>query len=212
MRNIKQIDGELYTKNLKPGKNVHGEKLKKINQEEYRHWSPKKSKLASLIKKGLKIDFSSIQDVLYLGASTGTTISHLSDITENGKIYGVEYSEKPLKKLINRCKERENIYPILGDARTPKDYSELINSVDFLYQDVSQKNQAEIFEKNAKFFLKRNAKSILILKTKNIAVDSSPREILDNQKSNLDNFELINQKSLKPTHKDHWALFLRYHG
>lgn len=186
--------------------------MRKIRNDEYRHWSVNKSKLANLLDKGLKPDFSSINKALYLGAASGTTASHLSDILVNGEIYCIEFSEKSLKKFISRCKDRNNLYPILADARKPKEYSRFVDLVDFLYQDVTQKNQVSVFKKNASSYLKTGARAILIIKTKSIDVTMNPKEVLEREKSKLRGFKLLDQVNLKPYHKDHWALFLEYKG
>ncbi len=70
---------KLYTKNLIPGKRVYGERLITYKNIEYREWDPYRSKLAALLLENPKIDFlKSNLKCLYLGASSGTTISHLS--------------------------------------------------------------------------------------------------------------------------------------
>ena len=93
-----QIDGEkkLATENLVPKNQVYNEKLVKIKGTEYRIWNPFRSKLAATIMNGLR-DFPFMQksSVLYLGVSTGTTISHISDIVgQNGIIFGIEHTSR----------------------------------------------------------------------------------------------------------------------
>ena len=78
-----QIDGEkkLATQNLVPGNQVYNEMLVQYNGVECRIWNPFRSKLAAAIMNGLDdFPFTQKSDVLYLGVSTGTTISHISDI------------------------------------------------------------------------------------------------------------------------------------
>lgn len=58
---------------LKKGEN--GEKI------EYRVWNPFRSKLGAAILGGVdKIHIKPGSKVLYLGAASGTTVSHVSDI------------------------------------------------------------------------------------------------------------------------------------
>ena len=72
---------KLYSKNLIPGHNVYNERLIEYKGIEYREWDPYRSKLAALILKNPTSNFlSNNLNCLYLGASSGTTISHLSDI------------------------------------------------------------------------------------------------------------------------------------
>ena len=93
-----QIEGEekLATENLIPGNQVYNEKLVQLNAVEYRIWNPFRSKLAAAIMNGLDdFPFKQKSDVLYLGVSTGTTISHISDIVgQNGTIFGIEHASR----------------------------------------------------------------------------------------------------------------------
>src|SRR5690242_18883460 len=77
-------DKFLATQNLIKCNSVYGEKIIKIEDVEYRLWDPFRSKLAGAILKGLdEIPVKESSKVLYLGASTGTTVSHDSDIIGN---------------------------------------------------------------------------------------------------------------------------------
>ena len=62
---------------------------------EYREWIPSRSKLASMLLS-YRFDIKPDWKCLYLGAASGTTVSHLADILERGVIYAVEYSANPL--------------------------------------------------------------------------------------------------------------------
>ena len=112
-------NGKVYTKNLVPGRKVYGEELLKIDGAEYRSWDPTRSKLSAAIVKGLeKIPITKGSIVLYLGAATGTTSSHISDIVgENGIVYCIEFSERAMRDLIHVCNARGNMVPMLADAR-----------------------------------------------------------------------------------------------
>ena len=85
-------DENVATKNLTPGISVYGEEL--IQEDvEYRIWNPRRSKLAAALLNGLEnLDLQETSKVLYLGASTGTTVSHISDIVIDGRVYAVEFS------------------------------------------------------------------------------------------------------------------------
>ena len=88
-----KVDGEekLATENLVVGNQVYKEKLVKKKDIEYRLWDPFRSKLAASIMNGLEIfPITDKSNILYLGVSTGTTISHISDIVgPRGIIFGV---------------------------------------------------------------------------------------------------------------------------
>jgi fibrillarin-like pre-rRNA processing protein len=163
---------KLYTKNLTPGKRIVDEKLITLGQEEYREWDPYRSKLAALILENPMIDFFSDNlNCLYLGAASGTTTSYLSDILKNGIIYAVEFAERSIRQLLQNCKERTNVIPILGDANFPEQYNQnIFTPIDLIYQDVAQPNQAEIAIKNSKYYLKEGG--IIILAIKSQSIDS----------------------------------------
>jgi rRNA 2'-O-methyltransferase fibrillarin len=78
----------LVTKNLVPGESVYGEKRISIDvggedgaKVEYRVWNPFRSKLAAGVLGGMdKIFIGPGAKVLYLGAASGTSVSHVADI------------------------------------------------------------------------------------------------------------------------------------
>ncbi|MFX0021345.1 MAG: fibrillarin-like rRNA/tRNA 2'-O-methyltransferase [Candidatus Hermodarchaeota archaeon] len=163
---------KLYTKNLDVGKKIYGEKLITYKNFEYREWDPYRSKLAALILENpITHFFSENLNCLYLGASSGTTISHLSDIINLGVIYGVEFAERSIRQLIQNVSSRSNIVPILGDARFPESFAKnIFTQVDLIYQDVAQPRQAEIAILNCDYYLKKEG--ILILAIKSQSIDS----------------------------------------
>jgi fibrillarin-like rRNA methylase len=77
----------LVTKNIVPGESVYGEKRISIDggvegtKTEYRVWNPFRSKLAAGVLGGLdSIYIKPGGKVLYLGAASGTSVSHVADI------------------------------------------------------------------------------------------------------------------------------------
>ena len=163
---------KVYTENLIPGIRVYGERLINYKGIEYREWDPYRSKLAALILENPEIDIlTELTSCLYLGASSGTTISHVSDLIPNGVIFGVEFAERSIRQLIQNTSIRPNIIPILGDANFPENYANSIfKKVDLVYQDVAQPNQAEIAIKNCNYYLKD--KSYLVFAIKSQSIDS----------------------------------------
>jgi fibrillarin-like pre-rRNA processing protein len=142
--------------------------------------------------------------VLYLGAASGTTVSHLADIVDEGIIYAVEYSAKPFAKFLELARERKNIIPLLQDASTPWKYSGIVEKVDFIYQDIAQKNQIEIFEENAKFFLKKGGEGLIMVKARSIDSTAEPEEVFKQVIKRLkERFKVLAHGSLEPFHKDH---------
>ena len=55
--------------------------------------------------------------MLYLGAASGTTVSHVSDIVgPNDLVFAVEFSHRSGRDLVNVAKTRINIVPIIADT------------------------------------------------------------------------------------------------
>jgi fibrillarin-like pre-rRNA processing protein len=198
----------LFTENAVPGTKVYGERLVKENNIEFRQWDTFRSKLAAAIKNGLgEMPVKPGCNVLYLGSAEGTTISHIADIIgKNGVAFGVDVSERVMRKFILICEQRKNIVPILADADNPLAYSEHIagRKIDVLYQDVSQKNQAEIFLKNSDYFLRRGAHGLLAIKAKSISQEKPVNEVFEKEISKLNGqFNVKQIINLKPFEKDH---------
>ena len=133
----------LVTKNLVPGEAVYGEKRISIDggvdgtKVEYRVWNPFRSKLAAGVLGGLDSMFIAPgKKVLYLGAASGTSVSHVADIVgpvsasvfgaymgdltammQEGTVYAVEFSLRSGRDLIGMAKKRTNVirefYPFL---------------------------------------------------------------------------------------------------
>ena len=171
---------KLATKNLTPGKNVYGERLVKHKGVEYRLWDPFRSKLAAAILKGLeKVPIKPGDKVLYLGAASGTTASHVSDIVgETGHVYCIEFASRAIRELVNNvCAFRFNMSPILADARFPERYSVLVEKVDNIYCDIAQPEQAKVLADNADLFLKPNGWIMLAIKAQSIDVTKEPSDV-----------------------------------
>ena len=202
----------IFTENPKSckGLKVYNEKLVKYKENEFRSWNPYRSKLAAAILNGLSIKIKPNSKVLYLGAATGTTVSHISDILRQGLVYSVESSPIAIKDLIQVSKKRKNIIPILEDANHPDRYSSIVPIVDMVYQDISQRNQAEIFIENIKRYLKKNGFGILMVKARSIDVSLEPKKAFNIVSTKLEsnNFKLLDNINLKPYEKDHAAIII----
>ncbi len=171
---------KLATQNLAPGHAVYGERLVKYANVEYRIWDPYRSKLAAAILKGLEtVPIQPSHRVLYLGAASGTTASHVSDILgEEGHVYCVEFAARSIRELVdNVCTYRFNMSPILADARLPEKYAALISKVDEIYCDVAQPEQAKILADNADRFLKPRGWAMLAVKAQSIDVTKEPSDV-----------------------------------
>jgi len=199
---------KIATLNLSQGRNVYGERLIKIGGAEYRLWDPFRSKLAGAILKGLKNQpIRPDCKVLYLGAASGTTASHVSDIIGNrGYVYCVEFAPRSIRDLIdNVCRFRTNMAPILGDARFPVQYASMVESVDVVYCDIAQPEQAKILANNAKVFLHRDGWVMIAIKARSIDVTKEPSEVYRHEIGVLkeNGFEIHDVVHLEPYDKDH---------
>jgi fibrillarin-like pre-rRNA processing protein len=209
------FDKYIATINAVPGKKVYDERLLKGTPEtggrELRIWDPFRSKLGGAIRKGLKtFPFTPGSKTLYLGASTGTTISHLSDIVGGeGEIYAVEIAPQCMKSLLALCDLRENIIPIHADAKKPSEYEE-VGKVDVIYMDVAQPDQSDILNKNALMFLEKGGIAMLCVKSQSIDVTKTPKQVFKIVLDELDPyFEVLERYELEPFDKDHLFLVLK---
>ena len=203
-------DGNVATKNLNPGISVYGEELIQ-EDEEYRIWNPRRSKLAAALLNGLaSLNLDDSSKVLYLGASTGTTVSHISDIVTNGRIYAVEFSPTTAKKLVQLSRQRPNIAPILGDATKPKGYLNITEKTDLVYCDVAQPTQTELFMRNMNLFSKEDGMGLLMIKARSIDVVQKPKKVFKEQEKKLKEkgFKIIEKVKLEPYEKGHIAFLV----
>ena len=211
------VNGEknAATLNLVKGNNVYGEKLIKYEGEEYRLWDPFRSKLAASLKKGMKsMPIMNGSKVLYLGASTGTTVSHVSDIVgSSGIVFAVEPATRVARELIeNVALKRKNVVPILEDARKPQSYFAVFGKVDVVYCDIAQPDQTEIAILNCRAYLKQGGVMLLVVKTRSIDVTMEPRAVVLQESNKLEKngFSLGQVINLEPFDKDHSMIYCNF--
>jgi rRNA 2'-O-methyltransferase fibrillarin len=194
-----------------PGEAVYGEKRIAVevngDKKEYRVWNPFRSKIAAAILGG--VESTHIQPgskVMYLGAASGTTVSHVSDIVgPTGVVYAVEFSHRTGRDLINVAKKRTNIIPIIEDARHPHKYRMLAGMVDVLFADVAQPDQARILAINAQHFLKTGGYFVMSIKA-NCIDSTAPAEVVfakEVKKLQEEKFRPSEQITLEPYERDH---------
>jgi fibrillarin-like pre-rRNA processing protein len=171
----------LATRNFAPGRSVYGERLIRFEGVEFRVWDAFRSKLAGAILKGLKaVPVQGGHRVLYLGAASGTTPSHMSDIVgAKGYVYCVEFAQRSLRELVtNVVAYRVNMSPFLADARMPQKYAMFISEkVDEVYCDIAQPEQAKVLADNADVFLKPGGWVMLAVKAQSIDVTMDPADV-----------------------------------
>lgn len=200
-----KIAGKLATRNAVPGVKVYGEDLIKQNEVEFRLWDPTRSKLGAAIIKGLKnMPITPGSKVLYLGAANGTTASHVSDIIgQKGELYALEFSPRAMRDLIFLCEQRENMLPILADARLIDVYKNDVPQVDVVYADIADKDQTNIAINNAKTF---KAKFLMIaIKARCIDSTKPPRLVYAEQKKVIEKNTraILDFLELSPFEEDH---------
>ena len=207
-------NGRLFTQNPKccKGTKVYSGKLITYKNKEFRSWTPYRSKLAAAILNGLKdINITSDSQILYLGAATGTTVSHISDIAKEVTVYAVESSKETVKKLLQLSKKRQNIMPILSDANHPDRYSAIVSTVDIVYQDISQRNQSEIFIRNVLRYLKKDGQGIIMVKARSIDISMKPKQVYKLVTEDLEEhgLNIIDLIDISRYEKDHATIVIQ---
>lgn len=211
----------LVTLNSVPGKQVYGEKLIKVDNPdgtkvEYRVWNPFRSKLAAGILGGVEnIYMPPGSKVMYLGAASGTTVSHVSDIVgPTGIVYAVEFSHRSGRDLINMAKSRPNIIPIIEDARHPLKYRMLVGMVDCIFADVAQPDQARIIALNSHYFLKNGGHYVISIKANCIDSTAPAEAVFAKERTKLteEGLKPAEQLTLEPYERDHALVVGSYRG
>ena len=204
-----------------PGESVYGEKRISVDDPaeegkkiEYRVWNPFRSKLAAAVLGGVdNIWIKPGAKVLYLGAASGTSVSHVSDIVgPTGVVYAVEFSHRSGRDLINMAKKRTNVVPIVEDARLPLKYRMLVGMVDVVFADVAQPDQARIVSLNSSYFLKVGGHFVISIKASCIDSTAAPEAVFAAEVNKLkkDNFKPQEQVTLEPYERDHAVVIGAY--
>lgn len=203
---------------MTPGISVYAEKRVSVdngeNKVEYRVWNPFRSKLAAAILGGVEsIHIKPGAKVLYLGAASGTTVSHVSDIVgPEGLVYAVEFSHRSGRDLINMAKKRTNVIPIIEDARHPHKYRMLVGMVDVIFADVAQPNQTQIVALNAHNFLKNGGHFVISIKASCIDSTAEPAAVFaaEVNKMKTEKMKPKEQLTLEPFERDHAVVVGEY--
>ncbi|MGB9202305.1 fibrillarin-like rRNA/tRNA 2'-O-methyltransferase [Methanobacterium sp.] len=203
------VEDHIATENLNPTIKVYGERLVEFEGKEYRIWDQRRSKLGAAIMNGMDMfPFEEDSKVLYLGASSGTTPSHISDIISEGIVWCVEFSPHMMRSLVELSRSRNNMIPILDDATKPLNYLQILEKVDIVYSDVAQPKQSELFMDNMRLYLKPEGIGIIMIKARSIDVTKSPKKIFKEEESKLKKggIRVLEKINLEPYEKDHMAM------
>ncbi|MGP6220114.1 fibrillarin-like rRNA/tRNA 2'-O-methyltransferase [Caldiplasma sukawensis] len=210
-KRITKIRGEYYSE-TDVNSPLFSEKIVKIKGKKYREWDSRHSKLSAYMNLGdYPFPFSEDTDVLYLGASSGNTVSHISDICPDGSVFAVEYFPEPFLSLLNISEKKKNLFPILSDARFPEKYGFFIEkSPEVIYQDISQRDQTSIFLENLKYF---NNWAYAFLVIKAISIDSTkPPDVVKNKQVEIlrkEKLRIIKEVNISKYHRGHFIIVLK---
>lgn len=202
------LEGKLYTLNSAPGWRLRGQPVTEVGGREYRSWSPFTSKLAAFIMMGgSMLPFQGARSVLYLGASFGTTVSHVADILPDATIYAIEISRKPYVGLQDVAATHSGIIPVLDDASHPERYSAIVEGPDVVIEDIAQKNMLDILMRNIESFRSIRA-FYLVVKSRSIDSSATPERIFEQEKMKLESRLKcdVSLKDISRYEKDHAIL------
>ena len=168
----------------------------------WRAWDPHRSKLAAMFEHGMDTGLSGGDGVLYLGAASGTTVSHVADFA--GPTYAVEFAPRPARDLLDAVEGRPNLFPLLKDARKPETYAHVVESgLDAVLQDVATRGQARVAALNSRF-LAPDGRLVLAIKARSEDVAREPTEVFDDVLDELaDAYKVLETRELEPYHDDH---------
>jgi len=197
----RDIDGEtgLATR----GPTVYGE----ATDGEWRLWDRSRSKLGVLLDRGVETGLTADSTVLYLGAASGTTVSHVADVA--GPTYAVEFAPRPMRDLVGVASDRENLFPLLEDARNPEQYAHGVEPVDVIVQDVAIRGQADVALAN-RGFLRENGRLVVAIKARSEDVTEDPEAVFEKARETLEEgYEILATERLEPFHDDHLGIVAR---
>jgi len=175
---------------------------------EKRKWEAKTSKWKAALDVGMDVRLKGDENILYLGASSGTTVGHLSGKTK-GTIYAVEKAYQMAIPLVRLSEKRENIVPLVCDAGDIDYLKEKIGNekIDVLFCDIPSFNQVDILIK-ASELVDRDCRILFSLKTQSISQDDPKRTMKMIENKLKRRFVIRDVKSLEPHHKKHWFFVL----
>ena len=186
------------------GEPVYGEPT----DGEWRAWDVRRSKLGAMLALGVETGLEGGESVLYLGAASGTTVSHVADVC--GPTYAVEFSPRSARDLLDVASERPNLFPLLKDARRPETYAHVVESgLDLLVQDVATRGQAEVALRNRRF-LADDGRLLLAVKARSEDVTATPEDVFEAARERLAaGYDLLETRRLDRYHDDHLAVVAR---
>ncbi len=170
-------------------------------------WNPNKSKWKAAIEKNLDTNLEGKENVLYLGASSGTTVNQVAKLTK-GIIFAVENSPRMAIRLINSA--QENVATIFSDARDVKYIKKFLfkTKINILFQDIPSTDQVKILE-NASSLINKDCRIFFSLKTQSISQKDYKETAKEIEKQLKEKFEILEKADLAPFHKKHFFYVLK---
>jgi fibrillarin-like pre-rRNA processing protein len=113
-----------------------------------------------------------------------------------------------MRELLPVCERKQNMVPILADARHPWEYTNSIAQVDVLIQDVAQPDQSGIVNNNYDIFKFKDA--LLSIKARSINSVKDPQQVFRSEVEKLRRkFSILQEIDLQPYEEDHILVNLR---
>jgi len=175
---------------------------------EWRAWNPNRSKLGAMLEMGMETGLAGGETVLYLGAASGTTVSHVADFA--GPTYAVEFAARPVRDLLEAAESRNRLFPLLKDARKLETYAHVVESdVDVIVQDVATRGQARVALENRRF-LAEDGRLLLAVKARSEDVTREPSAVFEDVREELsEGYEILEARGLEAYHADHLGIVAR---
>ena len=186
------------------GEPVYGEPT----EDGWRLWDARRSKLGAMLERGMDVGLDGGDGVLYLGAASGTTVSHVADFV--GPTYAVEFAARPARDLLDAAQDRDRLFPLLKDARKPETYAHVVESdLDAIVQDVATRGQARVAAENSRF-LADDGRLVAAIKARSEDVTGDPGDVFDAVLDKLgERYEVLETERLEPFHDDHLGVVAR---
>ncbi|PSQ24201.1 fibrillin [Halobacteriales archaeon QS_9_67_17] len=176
----------------------------------WRAWDARRSKLGAMLETGMDTGLVGGETVLYLGAASGTTVSHVADFA--GPTYAIEFAARPARDLLDAAAPRDRLFPLLKDARTPETYAHVVEPVDVVIQDVATRGQAAVANANARF-LDEGGLLLAAIKARSEDVVADPSAVFERELDTLrEAYEIRETARLEPFHEDHLGVVARRRG
>jgi fibrillarin-like pre-rRNA processing protein len=186
------------------GEPVYGEPT----DGDWRVWDAGRSKLGAMLEAGMDTGLAGGETVLYLGAASGTTVSHVADFA--GPTYAVEFAARPARDLVGVAADRDRLFPLLKDARKPETYAHVVEAdCDAIVQDVATRGQADVALANRRF-LAADGRLLVAIKARSEDVTADPGDVFDDVLETLrEDYEVLETARLEPYHDDHLGVVAR---